>query len=127
MSNDVSSGMKKKKKESHFIKISAGQSTKTISESNTVPSPSLRLLVLDGRPTQSRPHAAPNLRVKQSAQEDHSRAHPVPGSEGVLEVNDGENKAEELSQRHHQSDGEWGALRGQDEDTTDADVPEESG
>lgn len=49
----------------------------------------------------------------------------MPGGEGVLEVQDGEDEAQELSERHHQGDGERRALRGQDEDTTDAHVPEE--
>lgn len=71
---------------------------------------------------QSRPHAAPHLGVQQRAQEDHGRAHPVPGGEGVLEVQDGEDEAEELPQRHDQSDRERGALRGQNEHATDAHI-----
>lgn len=50
----------------------------------------------------------------------------MPGGEGVLEINDGEDEAEELPERHHQRDCQRGALCGQDENTTDAHVPEES-
>lgn len=46
----------------------------------------------------------------------------MPGREGVSEVEDGEDEADELAQRHHQRDGEGGALRGEDEDAADADV-----
>lgn len=48
----------------------------------------------------------------------------MPGSEGVLEVEDGEDETEELPQGHHQSDGERGALCGQDEHATDTHIPE---
>lgn len=50
----------------------------------------------------------------------------MPGGEGVLEINDGEDEAEELPERHHQRDRQWGALGGQDENTTDANIPEET-
>lgn len=46
----------------------------------------------------------------------------MPRREGVAEVEDGEDEADELAQRHHQRDGEGGALRGEDEDASDADV-----
>lgn len=46
----------------------------------------------------------------------------MPGGEGVLEVQDGEDEAEELSESHHQSDGQGGALCGQDEHAADAHV-----
>lgn len=84
---------------------------------------SLCLLLLDA--PQSGAGAAPHLRVQQGAREHHSRAQPVPGGEGVLEVKDGEDEAEELAERHHQRDGQRGALCGQDENPTDAHVPEE--
>lgn len=48
----------------------------------------------------------------------------MPDGEGVLEVNDGEDEAEELSKCHHQSDGQRGALCGQNENTTDAYISE---
>lgn len=91
------------------------------------PPSSLRFLFLDVGSTQSRLHAAPHLCVKHSAQKDHARAQPVPGSEGVLEVKDGEDEADELSQSHHQSDGQRGALCGQDEDAADAYVSGNTG
>lgn len=83
---------------------------------------SLRLLLLSIRTAQSCPHAVPHLRVEQRAQEDHPGAHPVPGREGVLEVQDGEDEADELSESHHQSDRQGGALCGQDEHAADAHV-----
>lgn len=46
----------------------------------------------------------------------------MPDGEGVPEVEDGEDQADELPQRHDQRDGQGGALRGQDEDPPDADV-----
>lgn len=46
----------------------------------------------------------------------------MPGREGVAEVEDGEDEADEFAQRHHQRDGEGGALRGEDEDAPNADV-----
>lgn len=92
-----------------------------------VPHSSLFLLLLNVRPKQSWLHTAPHLCVQQSTQKDHSCAQPVPESEGVLEVHDGEDEAEELPQSHHQGDSEWGALCCQDENTTDTDVPEETG
>lgn len=46
----------------------------------------------------------------------------MPGGEGVLEVEDGEDEAEELPERHHQRDRQRGALGGQDEDAADAHV-----
>lgn len=63
--------------------------------------PSSRLAVLlrllrSGSP-ESCLDAAQHLGVKQSPHKDHERAQPVPRSEGVLEVNDGEDEAEELS------------------------------
>lgn len=84
----------------------------------------IRLLLLDIGSTESRPHAAPHLGVQQGAQEHHPRAHPVPPGERVLEVHDGEDEAEELSQRHHQSDGQRGALRGEDENPANAHISE---
>lgn len=48
----------------------------------------------------------------------------MPGREGVAKVEDGEDEADELAQRHHQRDGEGGALCGEDEDAADADVSE---
>lgn len=48
----------------------------------------------------------------------------MPDGEGVLEVEDGEDQADELPQRHDQRDGQGGALGGQDEDPPDADVSE---
>lgn len=82
------------------------------------------LLLLGVGTAQSRPHAVPHLRVEQGAQEDHRGAHPVPGGEGVLEVQDGEDEAEELSERHHESHRQGGALCGQDEHAADAHVSE---
>ena len=90
----------------------------------TVSAPSLCLLFL-GAP-QSRLYATPHLRVQQGAHEDHGCAHPVPGSEGVLEVKDGEDEAEELSECHHQGDGQWSALCRQDEHPADAHIPAET-
>lgn len=124
--------------ECNFIKTTAGSSTKNKLwlqhsgcffpvPSSSSSSSSLCFLVLDVWSTQSRLNTAPHLRVQQSAYEDHGRAHPVPGSEGVLEVNDGEDEAEELSQCHHQGDGQRGTLCGQDENTTDAHIPEVTG
>lgn len=95
---------------------------------STIQPPSLRrFLFLDVRSTQSCLHAAQHLGVKHGAQKDHGRAHPVPDSEGILEVKDGENEADELSQGHHQSDRQRGALCGQDEHTADAYVSEKNG
>lgn len=71
---------------------------------------------------QEGPEAVPHLRVHESPHEDEGGAQPVPGREGVAEVEDGEDEADELAQRHHQRDGEGGALRGEDEDASDADV-----
>ena len=87
---------------------------------------SLCFLLLNIWPTQSCPYAAPHLCVQQRTQEDHSCAHPVPGGERVLKVNDGEDEAEELSQGHHQGNGQRGALCGQNENPTDANIPEET-
>lgn len=50
----------------------------------------------------------------------------MPGGEGVLEVHDGEDEAEELSEGHHKRDRQRGALCSQDENTADAHVPEET-
>lgn len=72
---------------------------------------------------QQRPQAVPELRVHQGAHEDKGGAQPVPAREGVLEVEDGEDEADELAQRHHQGDRQGRALRGQDENAADADVP----
>lgn len=47
----------------------------------------------------------------------------MPGGEGVVEVQDGEDEADELSEGHHQGDGQRSALCGQDKDATDAHVP----
>lgn len=76
------------------------------------------LLVLPGGP-----EAVPHLGVHEGAQEDEGGAQPVPAREGVPEVEDGEDEADELAERHHQGDGEGRALRGQDENAADADVP----
>lgn len=46
----------------------------------------------------------------------------MPAREGVSEVEDGDDEAEELSESHHQRDRQGGALRGQDEHATDAHV-----
>lgn len=46
----------------------------------------------------------------------------MPGREGVAKVKDGEDEADKLAQSHHQRDGEGCALRGEDEDASDADV-----
>lgn len=72
---------------------------------------------------QEGPQAVPHLGVHQGAHEDKGSAQPVPACEGVLEVEDGEDEADELAERHHQGDGERRALRGQDEHAADADVP----
>ena len=44
------------------------------------------------------------------------------GGEGVVEVPDGEEEGEELSQGDHQGDCQAGALRGEDEDGGDAEI-----
>lgn len=87
----------------------------------------LSLLLLCVGLSEDCPHAAPHLSVQQGAQEDHGRAHPVPGGEGVLEVDDGEDEAEELPQGHYKSDRQRGALCGQNEHTTDTHVPVDAG
>lgn len=46
----------------------------------------------------------------------------MPNSEGVIEVQDGDDEAQELSQGHHQSYCERSTLRCQEEHTSDADV-----
>lgn len=48
----------------------------------------------------------------------------MPGGEGVPEVEDGEDEADELAQRDHEGDGEGGALCGEPEDAPDAHVSE---
>ena len=63
-----------------------------------------------------------NIREQESSPEDQSRAQPVVGSEGVIEVHDGEEETEELPECDHQRDGETGALRGQHKHGGDADV-----
>lgn len=112
---DMMCSIKTTAREFKTIKSSRGRSS----------APSLGLLVLGVGAPQGGAHAAPHLRVQQSAREDHGCAQPVPGGEGVLEVKDGEDEAEELPERHHQGDGERRALCGQDENPTDAHVPEE--
>lgn len=47
----------------------------------------------------------------------------MPQGERVLEVQDGEDEADELAQRHDEGDGEGGAFCGEDEDAPDAHVP----
>ena len=63
-----------------------------------------------------------NVGEEQRAPEHEGGADPVVHREGVLEVHDGEDEAEELAQGDHQGDGEAGALRGQHEHRGDADV-----
>ena len=63
-----------------------------------------------------------NIREQESSSEDQPRAQPVVGSEGVVEVHDGEEKAEELPECDDQGDGETDALRGQHEHRGDADI-----
>lgn len=81
------------------------------------------LLLRPPPPPQEGPQAVPHLGVHQGAHEDEGSAQPVPACEGILEVQDGEDEADELAERHHQGDREGRALRGQDEDAADADVP----
>lgn len=73
---------------------------------------------------QEGPEAVPHLCVHESPHEDKGSAQPVPGREGVAEIEDGEDEADKLAQRHHQCDSEGGALRGEDEDAPNADVSE---
>lgn len=127
---DVWSSMKTE--QSNLYKTTAGiiknklkSPTETQIFQSTSP-PSLCLLLFYVRPPESCLDAAPHLSVHQSTHEDHSRAHPVPGSEGVLEINDGEDEADELSECHHQGDGQRSTLCGQDEHTTDTNVSEET-
>lgn len=87
-------------------------------------SASLRLLFLLFYGSTQHGHTAPHLGVQQRAQEHHGRAQPVPRRERVSEVEDGEDEAEELPQGDHQSDGERGALCGENEDATDAHISE---
>lgn len=96
------------------------------SSSSSTPSSSLRSLLLADESTQRGIHAAQHLRVQQRAHKDHGRAHPVPGSEGVLEVEDGEDEAEELPQGHHQSDRQRGALCSENEHAADAYISEKT-
>lgn len=87
------------------------------------PSASLCLLfLLFNRSTQRCSHATPHLGVQQGAQEHHGCAQPVPHRERVLEVEDGDDEAEELSERDHQRDGERSALCGENEDAADANI-----
>lgn len=89
------------------------------------PSASLCLLfLLFNRSTQRCSHATPHLGVQQGAQEHHACAQPVPRRERVLEVEDGDDEAEELSERDHQRDGERSALGGENEDAADANISE---
>lgn len=81
------------------------------------------LLLRPPPPPQEGPEAVPHLGVHQGAHEDEGGAQPVPACEGILEVEDGEDEADELAERHHQGDREGRALCGQDEDAADADVP----
>lgn len=70
---------------------------------------------------------APHLCVHEGPKEDEDGAQPVPEREGVPEVQDGKDEAHELAQRHHQGDGEGGALGGEREDPADAHVPGAAG
>lgn len=65
----------------------------------------------------------PHLCVHEGPNEDKQGAQPVPQSERVLEVQDGEDEAHELAQSHEECDSEGGALRSEDEDAPDAHVP----
>lgn len=112
------------KSENHFKRIKKQSKSNREADVWVHHASSLCLLLLDVGAPQGGAGAAPHLRVQQSAGEHHGRAQPVPGGEGVLEVKDGEDEAEELAERHHQRDGQRGALRGQDENPTDAHVPE---
>ena len=87
---------------------------------------SLRLLLFQlFFSSQCHADASPDLRVNQGAQEDDGSAHPVPGGEGVPEVEDGEDEADELPQCDHQGHSERGTLCGQDEHAADTHVSEE--
>lgn len=89
------------------------------------PSASFCLLFpLFHRSTQHCSHATQHLSVQQGAQEHHGCAQPVPRRERVLEVEDGEDEAEELSERDHQRDGERSALCCENEDAADANISE---
>lgn len=48
----------------------------------------------------------------------------MPQSERVLEVQDGKDEAHKLAESHNKCDGEGGALCGEDEDASDAHIPE---
>ncbi len=69
-------------------------------------------------------NAGPHFCVEQRSQEHHGRADPVPGCEGIVEVQDGNNETQEFAKRHHQCDRERCALRGQNEHAADAHVSE---
>lgn len=74
-----------------------------------------------------RTNAGPYFRVEQRSQEHHGRSHPMPGCEGITEVQDGNNEAQKFAQRHHQCDRERRALCGQKKDAADAHVSEKPG
>lgn len=67
---------------------------------------SLHLLQFLLRPEEGAPSTGQHLCVEQCAQEDDGGAQPVPDGEGVVEVEDGEDEADKLAQRHHQGDSE---------------------
>ena len=69
------------------------------------------------------PQVVPHLCVHEGPSEDKQGAQPVPQGERVLEVQDGEDEADELAQRHDEGDGEGGTFCGDDEDAPDAHVP----
>lgn len=71
---------------------------------------------------QQRSQAVPYFCVHQSSQKDKKGSYPVQGGERVPEVQDGEDEADKLPQSHHQCDCQGGALCGQDEDPTYANV-----
>lgn len=102
-------------KKSFTLGEAKNSNTGCLSPQPPVTSSSLRSLLLAKESAQRRVHAAQHLRVQQRAQKDHSCAHPMPGSEGVLEVEDGEDEAQELPQGHHQSHRQRGAFCGQNE------------
>lgn len=49
----------------------------------------------------------------------------MPGGEGILEEEDGDDEADELPQCDHQGHGERGTLCGQDEHAADTHISEE--
>ncbi len=72
----------------------------------------------------SREQRVQNASEESCTRKDQQGGQPVLDGEGVAEVEDGEEETDKLAkcddQRHH----ERGALGRQDEDSTDADVPE---